>query len=69
MSMAGFVEMGITQEEYDERIRNKAIDEFASKLIMHFADWKMSESHSVIVDTIDQAMEGVEEIAEKMKKG
>lgn len=31
--MAGFVEMGITQEEYDKRIRNKAIDEFAEKFI------------------------------------
>ena len=25
--MAGFVEMGITQEEYDKRIKDKAIDE------------------------------------------
>lgn len=48
--------------------RNKAIDEFASKLIMHFADWKLSELHCVIVDTIDQAIEGINEIAEQMKE-
>ena len=51
----------------EQEIRNKVIDEFAEKLIMHFADWKMSELHCVIVDTIDQAMEGVNEIAEQMK--
>lgn len=30
--MAGFVEMGITQEEYDKRIRNKVIDDAIEKV-------------------------------------
>ena len=56
---------------------NKAIDDFASKLIMHFADWKLSSApfnddetdgiEEIICETIENAIGGVEEIAEQLK--
>ena len=59
--------------------RNKAIDDFASKLIMHFADWKLSNApfnddetdriREIICETIENAIGGVEEIAEQLKVG
>ena len=58
---------------------NKAIDDFASKLIMHFADWKLSNApfnddetdrtRKIICETIENAICGVEEIAEQLKAG
>lgn len=54
-----------TLEDY----RNKVIDEFASKLIKHFADWQLSEDDVQTKYIITQACEGVEEIAEQMKAG
>lgn len=45
----------------------KAIEEFAEKLIRHFADWQMSEDDVQIKYIITQACEGVEEIAEQLK--
>ena len=50
-------------------IRNKAIDEFAEKLIKHFADWQLSEDNVQIKYIITQACEGIEEITEQMKAG
>ena len=58
---------------------SKAIDDFASKLIMHFADWKLSNApynddetdriREIICETIENAICGVEEIAEQLKAG
>ena len=58
---------------------NKAIDDFESKLIMHFADWKLSNApfnddesdrtREIICETIENAIGGVEEIAEQLKAG
>ena len=58
---------------------NKAIDDFASKLIMHFADWKLSNApynddetdriREIICETIENTICGVEEIAEQLKAG
>ena len=58
---------------------SKAIDDFASKLIMHFADWKLSNApynddetdriREIICETIENAIGGVEEIAEQLKAG
>ena len=58
---------------------NKAIDDFASKLIMHFADWELSNAPfnddetdgigEIICETIENAIGGVEEIAEQLKAG
>ena len=57
----------------------KAIDDFASKLIMHFADWKLSNApynddetdriREIICETIENAICGVEEIEEQLKAG
>lgn len=65
--------------KYAESQYNKAIDDFASKLIMHFADWKLSNSpfnddetdriREIICETIENAIGGVEEIAEQLKEG
>ena len=59
--------------------RNKAIDDFSSKLIMHFADWELSQApcnddetdrtREIICETIENAIGGVEEIAEQLKAG
>ena len=63
-------------EELIVNARNKAIDDFASKLIMHFADWKLSNAPfndetdgigEIICETIENAIGGVEEIAEQLK--
>ena len=65
--------------KYAESQYNKAIDDFASKLIMHFADWKLSNApfnddetdriREIICETIENAIGGVEEIAEQLKAG
>lgn len=57
----------------------KAIDDFASKLIMHFADWKLSNApynddetdraREIICETIENAIGAVDEIAEQLKGG
>lgn len=56
---------------------NKAIDDFASKLIMHFSDWELSNAPfnddetdgigEIICETIENAIGGVKEIAEQLK--
>lgn len=66
-------------EELIANARNKAIDDFASKLIMHFADWELSNAPfnddetdgigEIICETIENAIGGVEEIAEQLKAG
>ena len=69
---------GALLKERDEESRNNAIDDFASKLIMHFADWELSNAPfndetdrtgEIICETIENAIGGVEEIAEQLKKG
>lgn len=65
-------------EDYREGY-NKAIDDFRSKLIMHFADWELSQApcnddetdstREIICETIENAIGGVEEIAEQLKAG
>ena len=65
--------------KYAESQYDKAIDDFASKLIMHFADWKLSNApynddetdriREIICETIENAICGVEEIAEQLKAG
>ena len=62
-----------------QKAYNKAIDDFASKLIMHFADWKLSNApynddetdriREIICETIENAIGGVEEISEQLKAG
>ena len=62
-----------------QKAYNKAIDDFASKLIMHFADWKLSNApynddetdriREIICETIENAIGGVDEIAEQLKAG
>ena len=62
-----------------KEVYNKAIDDFASKLIMYFADWELSnapfnddetdEIGEIICETIENAICGVEEIAEQLKAG
>ena len=59
--MAGFVEMGITQEEYDKRIRNKAIDEYR-KMLCESA-YEDYETDHLVVDYNE-----VWRIAEQMKE-
>ena len=66
-------------QEYVEQAYNKAIDDFASKLIMHFSDWELSNAPfnddetdgigEIICETIENAIGGVEEIAEQLKEG
>lgn len=48
--MAGFVEIGITQEEYDKRIRNKAIDEFVAETIPKFTEFDLKYGYPTIAD-------------------
>lgn len=66
------------QELYREGYAN-AIGDFKSKLIMHFADWELSEApfnddetdrtRETICETIENAIGKVEEIAEQLKAG
>ena len=51
--MAGFVVMGITQEDYDNRIRNKAIDECIR--IIEETVWKDTD---MLVDSIRELKGG-----------
>ena len=71
--MAGFVVLDISQEDYDERIRNKAIDEFAEKMCEKTAE---SSERCIFpggitsdVISLDYISEIVIEIAEQMKGG
>ena len=59
-----------------KEVYNKAIDDFESKLIMHFADWELSSAPfndetygigEIICETIENAIGGVEEISEQLK--
>ena len=60
-----------------KEVYNKAIDDFASKLIMHFSDWELSNAPfnddetdgigEIICETIENAIGGVKEIAEQLK--
>ena len=63
-----------------KEVYNNAIDDFASKLIMYFADWELSNAPfndddetdgigEIICETIENAIGGVEEIAEQLKAG
>ena len=63
----------------EKEVREKAIDDFARKLITHFADWELSNTpcnddetdrtKEIICETIENAIGGVEEIAEQLKEG
>ena len=58
--------------EFKQEVREKAIDEFAKKLSMHFSDWQMSLAevgNEREYETIEQAIKGIEEIAEQLKGG
>lgn len=58
---------------------SKAIDDFERKLTTHFADWELSNTpcnddetdrmKEIICETIENAIGGVEEIAEQLKAG
>ena len=52
----------------EAEIRNRAIDEFAEKLSMHFADWQLAETDYDIRYTIDSAISAVDEIADQLKE-
>ena len=64
-------------KELAKNERNKAVDEFAEKLIAHFDDWLYQEApcnddetdrtRNIICDTICDAIGRISEIAEKMK--
>lgn len=66
-------------KQMEKQIREEAIDDFASKLIMHFADWKLSNApfnddetdriREIICETIENAIGGVKEIEEQLKAG
>lgn len=58
--MAGFVILNISQEDYDEIIRNKTIDEFAERLK---EKWIESDDLSISSEFFDF----VEEIAQEMR--
>ena len=62
--MAGFVEMGITQEEYDKRIRDKAIDEFSLALKLKYPYFVEDVG---FVEANKMLHKAIEEIAEQMK--
>ena len=63
----------------EKEVREKAIDDFERKLITHFADWELSNTpcnddetdrtKEIICETIENAIGGVEEIAEQLKEG
>ena len=63
----------------EKEVREKTIDDFARKLITHFADWELSNTpcnddetdrtKEIICETIENAIGGVEEIAEQLKAG
>ena len=63
----------------EKEVREKAIDDFERKLITHFADWGLSNTpynddetdrtKEIICETIENAIGGVEEIAEQLKAG
>ena len=63
----------------EKEVREKAIDDFERKLITHFADWELSNTpcnddetdrtKEIICETIENAIGGVEEIAEQLKAG
>lgn len=63
----------------EKEVREKAIDDFERKLITHFADWELSNTpcnddetdrtKEIICETIENAIGGVEEIAEQLKVG
>ena len=74
------VDKKVKEIELDiQAIMNKAIDDFASKLIMYFADQKLlnapynddetDRTREIICETIENAISGVEEIAEQLKAG
>ena len=62
----------------EKEVREKTIDDFARKLITHFADWELSNTpcnddetdrtKEIICETIENAIGGVEEIAEQLKE-
>lgn len=55
-----------------QEVRAKAIDEFAKKLIINFSDWQMSLAevgNEREYETIQQAIDGILEIAEQLKGG
>lgn len=63
----------------EKEVREKTIDDFARKLITHFDDWELSNTpcnddetdrtKEIICETIENAIGGVEEIAEQLKEG
>lgn len=61
-----YEESGLAPNQLEE-IRNKAIEELCNKIIMHLADWQLSEDDKWVKDIIELASESVEEIAEEMK--
>ena len=79
--LSKFVHKGqMSKEEYntlikkldghDREIRNKAISEFADRLIINFSDWQMSLAevgNEKEFAMIDKAMIGIEKIAEQLK--
>lgn len=59
-------------QTHDAEVRAKAIDEFAKKLIINFSDWQMSLAevgNEREYETIQQAIDGILEIAEQLKVG
>lgn len=69
--MAGFVVLDMSQEDYDKKIRNKAIDEFAESL-KEFIEENMiprartEEGYRALTELQDY---NIDEIAEQMKDG
>ena len=57
-------------DRFEKEIKNKAVDDFARRLIINFVDWQMSLAevgNEKEYETIKQAIEGIEEIAKQMK--
>lgn len=65
--MAGFVVMDITQEDYDERIRNKAIDEFAEALKKEISFKYGSGQINRAYNAKEKTLKLIDEIAEQLK--